>query len=238
MISFHCPQRTKSIVERQCIKSHCSINSAVWFLAAVLLISTVTRARALNYLHLNLATMPVSIQYAPCIHLHTSSERPCPKCFVDDLLRKQTHIILEDPTCSICFNDYNTPCSDKGVVETDVKLPCGHIFGSRCLMRYFSPTPNGGNGNACPTCKYELFKAWPKPKLDESERTTQLEELEEQRAISERMLKVSIRHHQMMARTARLPTIEEILDGRERRRDRKYRFGLWDRLSRQSSWGH
>ncbi len=221
MINFHCLQRTKSIVERQFIKSHCWINRAIWYLAAALLISTATRARALSYLHLNLAAMSASIQYAPCIHLHTSSERSCPKCFVHDLLRKQTHIIPEDPTCSICFNDYNTPCSDTGVVETDVKLPCGHIFGSRCLMRYFSPTPNGGNGNACPTCKYELFKAWSKPKLDEAERMRQLEELEEQRAISQRMLKVSIRHHQMTARNARLPTIEEVLDGREHRRDRK-----------------
>lgn len=58
----------------------------------------------------------------------------------------------------------------------------------------------------------------------------QLEELEEQREISQRMLKVSIMHHQMMARTARLPTVEKVLYSKEHRWDRKHRLGLCDRL--------
>ena len=174
--------------------------------------------------------MLVRSQYAPCVHLHTSSERPCPRCFVHDLLRTQTHLKPEDPTCSICFNDYSTPCSETDAVETHVELPCGHILGSRCLMRYLSPAPSCGNGSACPTCKYELFKAWPKLGLDDSERTRQLEELEEQRAISQQMLKASIKHHQMLARTARLPTIEQVLYSKEPRWDRKHRLGLWDQL--------
>lgn len=53
MINFHCPQRKKSIVELQCIKSHCSTNRALHFLAAALLISTGLRAHPLNHLHLS-----------------------------------------------------------------------------------------------------------------------------------------------------------------------------------------
>jgi len=190
-------------------------------MAAALLISTASRARPLKHLSES-CTMSAPIQYAPCIYLHTSSERPCPRCFVHGPHRKQKQdLVPKEPTCSICFNDYNTPNSETSAVETHVKLPCGHTFGNRCLMRYLSPAPSGGHGSACPTCKYELFRPRPKPKLEEAEITRQLEELEEQRAITERMLRTSIRHHQTMARNARLPTIEEVLDGKEPRNDRR-----------------
>lgn len=194
-------------------------------MTAALLISTASRARPPKHLSES-CTMSAPIQYAPCIHLQTSSERPCPRCFVHGLHREQKQTLVpKETTCSICSNDYNTLNSDTGAVETHIKLPCGHAFGNRCLMRFLSPAPSGGHGPACPTCRYELFRPRPKPKLEEAERTRQLEELKEQRAISEMMLRTSIRHHQMMARTARLPTIGEVLDGMEPRSDRRNRPG-------------
>ena len=53
-------------------------------------------------------------------------------------------------------------------------------------------------------------------KLGREERRAALIELEEQRAVTEGMLRMSIRHHQRMARGARMPSIEAVLGGQLR----------------------
>lgn len=181
-----------------------------------------------------------STRYAPCIHLHISDERPCPQCLVH-ALHLNTQIssptLPADPTCSICFTDYGTLNPDNHAGETHVLLPCGHTVGNKCLARWLSPAPKGGNGNACPTCNRKLFEPWPKRKQEGAETAAALEDLEEQRAITEQMLRDSIRHHQNMARKARMPTIEEVLlqQHKEDKKAKKMKSGLMERFFGKST---
>lgn len=160
-------------------------------------------------------------QFAPCIHLHIDTERPCPKCFVHELHRKAPHTHPETPedcTCSICFTNYNSPNTDTTTIETHVHLPCGHAVGNHCLIRWLTPAPYGGNGSTCPMCQHVLFKAYPKRESDEIERSRALADLEELRAISQRMLRASVQHHQNMAiPVRRMPSVDEVLCQQHRR---------------------
>ena len=94
----------------------------------------------------------------------------------------------EDRCCGICFQAYGggatskDPIFDqpssaeriKGLVEAEhpIKLPnCVHVFGNECIRRWFSPKPQGGNGNTCPACRQIQFRPWPTEGIyDEYER--------------------------------------------------------------------
>ena len=41
-----------------------------------------------------------------------------------------------DHNCSICLVDY-PPASEDPEVEFPVRLPCGHVFGSHCLVKWY-----------------------------------------------------------------------------------------------------
>ena len=74
----------------------------------------------------------------------------------------------EDRSCGICYKHYKNP-GTKGV-ETDIKdteneiearetciapikLSCGHIMGSTCLLKWLKPYPFG----TCPPQVYSLY---------------------------------------------------------------------------------
>lgn len=57
--------------------------------------------------------------------------------------------LAEDAECSICMEPYKTGCD----ADAAVRLPCGHVFGSRCLATWFS-----SGGDTCPLCRGVLFE--------------------------------------------------------------------------------
>ena len=64
--------------------------------------------------------------------------------------------------CLVCREDLES--GDGGASsesDTSMKLPCGHVFHRDCLIRWLSPAPKGGHGNACPICRMELFGKYP-----------------------------------------------------------------------------
>lgn len=45
--------------------------------------------------------------------------------------------------------------------ELPVKLACGHIIGSGCIMSWLNPLSSQGN-NSCPECRAAIVKTWDK----------------------------------------------------------------------------
>ena len=74
-------------------------------------------------------------------------------------------LATDDRNCGICRVEYSLSSSDIGdqedPPEKPVRLACGHVFGELCLKEWLSPAPQGGNSNSCPTCRQQLFGAWP-----------------------------------------------------------------------------
>ena len=63
---------------------------------------------------------------------------------------------LRDVTsCVICHEAFLTGDSP----EVPVKLPCSHIVGAQCLMRWLSPLARNGNwmNNSCPMCRARIL---------------------------------------------------------------------------------
>ena len=69
-----------------------------------------------------------------------------------------------DRECGICLNPYREIAnlkkwrkaspSSRGVLESPVRLPCYHIFGSSCIKKWLSPKSEGGSQhNDCPMCR-------------------------------------------------------------------------------------
>lgn len=73
----------------------------------------------------------------------------------------QVPISTEHEKCSICLEQYPHPKACSIAVkamnlERPVKLPCGHVFGDKCLKRWL-----GGGHDDCPLCrrKWDIEKA-------------------------------------------------------------------------------
>ena len=58
------------------------------------------------------------------------------------------------PNCSICNDAFLTGSSP----EMPMKLPCGHILGSQCLLKWLSPLSSSGN-NTCPFCRVAVLES-------------------------------------------------------------------------------
>jgi len=54
-----------------------------------------------------------------------------------------------DP-CPICQENYNHPITSGFTSEEPCKLPCGHIFGTRCISNWYATT----NAPTCPLCRF------------------------------------------------------------------------------------
>ena len=66
----------------------------------------------------------------------------------------------DDKCCMVCQDDFESGDSGaSGEADTSLKLSCGHMFHDNCLIKWLSPAPKGGHGNACPACRIKLFGA-------------------------------------------------------------------------------
>ena len=65
----------------------------------------------------------------------------------------------DDQNCSICRVEYSSSSSasdqQEDPVETPVRLPCGHVFGTQCLKAWLTHAAGAGN-KTCPTCRHQL----------------------------------------------------------------------------------
>lgn len=61
----------------------------------------------------------------------------------------------EELSCTICTQPFITGDSP----ELPITLPCGHHFGSACILKWLSPTSEHGN-NSCPKCRAPIFDDW------------------------------------------------------------------------------
>lgn len=72
-----------------------------------------------------------------------------------------------DRTCTICERQYQataisttmTPWTQLAppLTEEPIRLPCGHVFGERCIQLRAFPPPHGRNQNSCPMCRDPIF---------------------------------------------------------------------------------
>jgi hypothetical protein len=68
----------------------------------------------------------------------------------------------EPECCMLClYRDLSTrtsPDHELPHTEKAVRLPCKHVFGENCIVRYFSTTVSGGFYNhLCPCCRQGLY---------------------------------------------------------------------------------
>lgn len=55
--------------------------------------------------------------------------------------------------CAICWADY-----DEGIMsDTPIKLPCHHVFGEKCLLKWAKGKTPSGYRNGCPLCHAALL---------------------------------------------------------------------------------
>ena len=87
------------------------------------------------------------------------------EAFLRQLLRAENSV---QPTgserCIICLTECGTLCPETGVVEWEIRLPCCHTAGSRCIAMWLNP--NGTASNSCPVCRHVFFPAQPRPYLE------------------------------------------------------------------------
>ncbi|KAF6226757.1 hypothetical protein HO173_012360 [Letharia columbiana] len=79
-----------------------------------------------------------------------------PSCIVENFLSSLPVVNLEDlwaqRQCDICHESFFE------WAEKPLKLPCGHIFGSKCIAEWLSPTAvDLKPKNTCPICREVLF---------------------------------------------------------------------------------
>lgn len=76
---------------------------------------------------------------------------------------------LQDPLCILCARLYSSgkAFAIDEVPEGPIRLPCGHIFGSECVLRWTDCAQASGATNACPLCKRVLFPSREYLPLDE-----------------------------------------------------------------------
>lgn len=66
----------------------------------------------------------------------------------------------QDAKCMVCLEDYNTLNTSTGIVEWEMRLPCGHRIGSSCIVTWLQVNNN------CPACRAIFFPAQPRPHLE------------------------------------------------------------------------
>ena len=85
--------------------------------------------------------------------------------FLTQLLRNENVVQpTSNERCIICLTECGTLCSESGVVEWLIRLPCNHTVGSNCIAKWLGPT--GAANNSCPYCRAVFFPATPRPYLE------------------------------------------------------------------------
>lgn len=86
-----------------------------------------------------------------------ASDEPQRMAILEDLLKKTSQPSFAElghaVTCMICHEPYlsgDTP-------ELPLKLSCGHVTGSHCLLRWMSPLSANGS-NSCPLCRTPILE--------------------------------------------------------------------------------
>jgi hypothetical protein len=71
---------------------------------------------------------------------------------------------VDDSTCPICYEEYGEddqnrqkPALGRVVQERPVRVPCGHIFGRRCLETHVNINGGQSPNNRCPFCRKRFF---------------------------------------------------------------------------------
>ena len=85
------------------------------------------------------------------------------EAFVNQLLRVENRVQRSDQ-CIICLTECESLCPKTGIVEYEIRLPCNHTVGSRCIAKWLDPA--GVASNSCPMCRYVFFPAQPRPYLE------------------------------------------------------------------------
>jgi hypothetical protein len=80
-----------------------------------------------------------------------------PSAFINGLPRvscSDLPVNKNDRTCSICLQEYMV--GREG--EVALKLPCGHLFGARCLLTFFTSQARDTDSlmSSCPMCRSQL----------------------------------------------------------------------------------
>ena len=72
--------------------------------------------------------------------------------FIRELPRVDDKDVPQEPenVCSICRINHGREDPDTGYTEFPVRLPCSHIVGKACILRWLKKAPEGGNANSCP----------------------------------------------------------------------------------------
>lgn len=85
------------------------------------------------------------------------------EAFISQLLRAENRVqpTSNDQPCIICLAECGTLCPETGIVEWEIRLPCNHTVGSRCIAKWLDPADVGNN--SCPLCRHVFFPAQPQP---------------------------------------------------------------------------
>ena len=65
--------------------------------------------------------------------------------------------LKDDMSCTLCSEVFL--CGSNP--EVPVRLDCGHIFGTSCILKWLSPASRDGK-NSCPVCRKPVFDDWDK----------------------------------------------------------------------------
>lgn len=84
--------------------------------------------------------------------------------FLERLLSTTENRVRSKPgsKCMICLEDFNTLNTSTGVVEWEIRLPCGHGVGSSCIVAWLRIN------NSCPACRATFPPQQPRPYLENS----------------------------------------------------------------------
>ncbi|CAF9926703.1 hypothetical protein IMSHALPRED_007017 [Imshaugia aleurites] len=92
----------------------------------------------------------------------SSTSRSAATKFLESLPVVKREILPDDyQTCHICKEDFVDDSNPTVAVkaESPLKLPCGHIFGSECLAKWFLQK------NTCPICRTTHFRDIAHPEM-------------------------------------------------------------------------
>ncbi|CAD6583669.1 MAG: hypothetical protein ASARMPRED_001468 [Alectoria sarmentosa] len=82
--------------------------------------------------------------------------------FLEELPRIETSELAKDSQCVICQCEYGLGNSDVDTiedVEEAVRLPCGHLGGRKCILKWLKL------GNSCPMCRKKVYLVAPWPHI-------------------------------------------------------------------------
>ena len=134
------------------LKHGCSLDARHFALVAACISTSLLYAVS----NIHLSTSPATLKEHD-LHRKMSQE------FLNHLLstaENRVHSEQDDAICMICLEKYNTFNTSTGIIEIEIKLPCGHKIGSSCIVTWLQ------TNNNCPACWATFFSAQPRPYLE------------------------------------------------------------------------